>query len=139
MLLSLADCKLKPPKSLGFVTFSHLTQCMSLRVLGVCHFDSQNFLGSFRFTFSNKLSKIYGSMVFFFRESFNLWRLLLMIAFYHQTKTPINFWWKQELNPISLIQLSKALLVELIRTYLWINGLIWARHDMMIDEVIGQI
>ena len=29
---------------------------------------------------------------FFFWESFNLWRSLLMIAHYHQTKTPINFW-----------------------------------------------
>jgi len=27
----------------------------------------------------------------FFLESFNLWRLLLMITFYHQTKIPISF------------------------------------------------
>ena len=33
------------------------------------------------------------SFIFFFflRESFNLWRPLLMIALYYQTKTPISF------------------------------------------------
>ena len=34
---------------------------------------------------------------FFFLESFNLWHLLLMIAHYHQIKTPINFLYKQRL------------------------------------------
>ena len=28
----------------------------------------------------------------FFLESFNLWLSFLMIALYHQSKTPINFW-----------------------------------------------
>ena len=28
----------------------------------------------------------------FFLESFNVWRQLLMITLYHQTKTPIGFW-----------------------------------------------
>ena len=51
--------------------------------------------------------------VFFFLESFNLWHLLPMIAFYHQTKTPISFWCKQGLNPRSLIQPSETLPVEL--------------------------
>ena len=32
-------------------------------------------------------------MFFFLRESFNPWRMFLMIAFYHQTKTPISFWY----------------------------------------------
>ena len=32
--------------------------------------------------------------VVFFLKSFNLWRLLLMITLYHQTKTPINFWYR---------------------------------------------
>ena len=49
---------------------------------------------------------------YFFRESFNLWRPLLIIALYHQTKTPINFLCKQELNIISLIQPSKTLLIK---------------------------
>ena len=34
----------------------------------------------------------------FFRESFNLQRLLLMIALYHQIKILIDFWCKQGLN-----------------------------------------
>ena len=57
------------------------------------------------------------SFFFFLRESFNLWRPLLMIAFYHKTKTPINFWCKQELNPKFLIQPSKILSIELARTH----------------------
>ena len=36
---------------------------------------------------------------FFFRESFNLWRPLLMIDLYHQIKTPISFQYRQRLNP----------------------------------------
>ena len=35
---------------------------------------------------------------FFLGQSFNLWRLLLMIALYHQTKIPISFWCKRGLN-----------------------------------------
>ena len=50
----------------------------------------------------------------FLRESFNLWRSLLMIAFYNQTKTPISFWCRWELNPRSFIQPSENLPVELI-------------------------
>ena len=53
----------------------------------------------------------------FFEESFNLWRQLLMIALYHQTKTPISFWCRRGLNPKSLIQLSETLPVELTETY----------------------
>ena len=44
----------------------------------------------------------------FFLENFNLRRLLLMIAHYHQNKTPISFWCKRELNSRSLIQPSKT-------------------------------
>ena len=51
--------------------------------------------------------------VFFFLESFNLWRPLPMIAFYHQTNIPISFLCKQGLNPRSLIQPSETLPVEL--------------------------
>ena len=40
-----------------------------------------------------------------------------MIAFYHQTKTPISFWCRWGLNPKSLIQPSKTLSVELVRTH----------------------
>ena len=57
------------------------------------------------------------SFFFFFIESFNLWRSLLIIALYHQTKTPINFWYKRKLNPRSLIQSSETLPVELTGTH----------------------
>ena len=36
---------------------------------------------------------------------------------FHQTKTPISFLYKLRLNLKSLIQLSKTLPVEVIRTY----------------------
>ena len=60
---------------------------------------------------------------FFFLESFNLWHPLLMIAFYHQTKISISFWYKQRLNPKSLIQLSETLQVELTETHTLISYL----------------
>ena len=54
---------------------------------------------------------------FFFFERFNLWRPLLIIALYHQTKPSICFWCRQELNLRSLIQPSKTLPVDLITTH----------------------
>ena len=54
---------------------------------------------------------------FFLRESFNLWHLLLMIALYQQTKTPVSFWCRRGLNPRSLIQPSETLPVELTGTH----------------------
>ena len=54
---------------------------------------------------------------FFFLESFNLWCPLLIIILYHQTKTPISFCCRQELNLKILIQPSETLLVDLIETY----------------------
>ena len=55
--------------------------------------------------------------LFIFLESFNLWRPLLMIALYHQTKTPISFLCSRGLNLKSLIQLSETLPVKLTRTH----------------------
>ena len=40
-----------------------------------------------------------------------------MIAIYHQTKTPISFWYRRELNSRSLIQPSETLPVELTETH----------------------
>ena len=54
---------------------------------------------------------------FFFKENFNLWFLLLMIALYHRTKTPISFWYSWGLNPRFLIQPLETLPVELIGTH----------------------
>jgi len=39
-----------------------------------------------------------------------------MVVLYHQTKTPIGFWCKRELNPRSLIQSLEILLVKLTAT-----------------------
>ena len=50
---------------------------------------------------------------YIFLESYNLWRPLLMIDLYHQTKKPINFWCRQGLNPRSLIQLGTELLLDM--------------------------
>ena len=69
---------------------------------------------------------IFGGFYFyflFFLENFNLWRLLLMIVFYHQTKTPIGFWCKRRLNPRSLTQPSETLPIELTGTH-WFLELI---------------
>ena len=52
-----------------------------------------------------------------FWESFNLWHPLLIITYYHQTKTPISFWCRRGLNPRSLIQPSEILPIELTGTY----------------------
>ena len=54
------------------------------------------------------------SFRFCFWESFNLWLSLLMIVFYYQTKTLVNFLCRQGLNLIYLIQLLETLPVELI-------------------------
>ena len=43
-------------------------------------------------------------MLFFLRESFNLWHLLMMIIFYYQIKTSIGSWCRRGLSPKSLIQ-----------------------------------
>ena len=43
----------------------------------------------------------------FLLESFNLWCSLLIIVFYHHTKTLISFWCRQGLNSRSLIQPSE--------------------------------
>ena len=38
-------------------------------------------------------------------------------ALYHQIKTPIDFWYKRELNPRSLIHSLEILLIELTGTH----------------------
>ena len=45
---------------------------------------------------------------------------LLMMVIYHQTKTPISFWYRRGLNPRSFIQLLESLLVELTRTHVYL-------------------
>ena len=61
-----------------------------------------------------KVSQI--SFSFIFSKSISTYGIMI-IVFYHQTKTPIGFWCRRELNPRSLIQLSEILSVELIKTH----------------------
>ena len=61
-----------------------------------------------------KVSQI--SFSFIFSKSIST-NGIMIIVFYHQTKTPIGFWCRRELNPRSLIQLSEILSVELIKTH----------------------
>ena len=49
------------------------------------------------YTYLKNLNNVF---FFFLRESFNLWHPLLTIALYYQIKTPINFWYRWELNPL---------------------------------------
>ena len=66
----------------------------------------------------NHLNKLLKNVTFFFfLESFNLWCPLLMIVLYHQIKTPISFWYRQELNLRSLIQPSETLPVKVTETH----------------------
>ena len=60
---------------------------------------------------------------FFLRDSFNVWRPLLIIDLYYQIKTPISFLCKQGLNLRSLIQPSEILPIEQIETHKQIIGL----------------
>ena len=68
----------------------------------------------------NKFYIYYLAIFFFLRESFKLWCSLLIIAIYHQTKTPISFWYRRRLNPRSLIQPSETLTIELTGTYYYL-------------------
>ena len=58
----------------------------------------------------------------YFLKGFNLWCSFLMIAFYHQINTPINFWCRRRLNLGFLIQLSNILPIELTETYYLIDN-----------------
>lgn len=56
-------------------------------------------------TFTINFKSIY--FYIFFLKNFNLWCLLLVIVFYHQTKTPIGIWCKWRLISI-LNQISDS-------------------------------
>ena len=80
------------------------------------YFIHNNILTNF-FKELTKYKNDYQYFFFFFRESFNLWHLLLMSTLYHQTKKPINFWYRRGLNHRSLIQPLEILPVELTETH----------------------
>ena len=77
-------------------------------ILSPFHFERR-----YLFTYILYLILFLNKRFFFFLGSFNLWRPLLIIIFYHQTKILISFWCRRGLNPISLIQPSETLPVEL--------------------------
>ena len=71
----------------------------------------------FKQVYQTTLKILFYILEYFFLESFNLCRPFLMIAIYHQTKTPISFWYRRELNSRSLIQPSETLPIELTGTH----------------------
>ena len=57
-----------------------------------------------------------------------------MIILYYQTKIPISFWCKQELNPEYLIQPSETLPVELTETHFFPSFLKYQQQQKMQNE-----
>ena len=53
-----------------------------------------------------------------------------MIALYHQTKTPISFWYRRGLNPRSLIQPLETLPIELTGTHLKLRFSVSTIHEV---------
>ena len=72
---------------------------------------------------------------FFFLESFNLWRPLLMTAYYHQTKTSISFCCRRELNLGFLIQLSETLPVKLTGTHMHVE-ILYLFENTLISKLL---
>ena len=92
-------------------------QVLEFRISFVDYLRDIQDMGDITTTTIDLQASIFYMHFFFFGESFNLWCSLLMIALYHQTKTPISFWCRQGLNPRSLIQPSETLPVELTETH----------------------
>ena len=55
--------------------------------------------------------------IFFFKDNFNLWCLLLIIVFYYQTKIPLGNDWNPDLLFETKKKKKKNLLIELIRIH----------------------
>ena len=77
---------------ISFCEFSYIgifIICTSVfTIYKFCHFPIMKYW----FASALKYDHLNFTLFFFFLESFNLWRLLLMIALYHQIKISINFW-----------------------------------------------
>ena len=76
---------------------------------------------------------------FFFLRSFNLWRPLLIIALYYQTKISINFWCRRGLNLRSLIQSSETLPVKLTWTHIFFNSELKKKKKNPSPEIKAKI
>ena len=56
-------------------------------------------------------------LLLFFFKRVSTYNICFDDAFYYQIKTPIDFWYRRELNSKSLIQPSETLLIELTKTH----------------------
>ena len=74
----------------------------------------------------NKLNLM--SNLFFQRVLTQLWRSLLLIVLYHQTKTPIDFLCRRGLNLRSFIQPSETIPVKLTGTHNLMSNLKFTCH-----------
>ena len=82
---------------------------------------------------------------FFFWESFNLWHLFLIIAFYHQIKIPINFWCRWGLphlvfSKVYLFLHKNLYLYNIYLAYYWLDPvhqklLNWRKRFNIIDGI----
>ena len=70
---------------------------------------------------------------FFFKESFNLWRPLLMMALYHQSKTPISFWVFCSMCKISLFLFNLVGDLRYVTIFLHL-----LHHQRTVPNVIGE-
>ena len=68
-----------------------------------------------------------------------------MIVFYHQTKTPINFWCRWGLNFRSFIQSLETLSIELAETYnyywflsLWLRIKLPVLYHNILGIMVGK-
>ena len=77
-------------------------------IVYICPFSYSHILNSLIIILGKKYNYL---IVFFLKREFQLIASVLMIVHYYQTKIPIDFWCRQELNSISLIQPSKIISV----------------------------
>ena len=114
-------------------------QVLEFRISFVDYLRDIQDMGDITTTTIDLQASIFYMHFFFFGESFNLWCPLLMIALYHQTKTPISFWCRQGLNPRSLIKPLETLSVKLTRTHIFYMHLICLSNIHIVSLVVYTI
>ena len=68
----------------------------------LCYYKSMFQIQKYKFQqkeYAKLIINMSNCCTFFFGQSFNLWRLFLIIVLYHQTKTPISFWCRWRIEP----------------------------------------
>ena len=75
------------------------------------------------------------------RDCFNLWRLLLILVLYYQTKTLIGFLCRQRFNPKSLEGCSEVLMYFLLFLYILASCIfvLWPFIDIYIVLIFSHI